>query len=174
MTRPRSLSPRHRLGLVLVGAAVVASALGGCASATPNLDPDTAQALQSGVMAVSTAAAAGDFATAQADLATVRGTLAASADTLTAERTQQIQTAIDLVDADLAAAIEASLPAEPAPTRTPSETPSKTPTPTDTGDPRESDDPEDSDEGEETEPPTEKPDQGKDNPGQCKKKDTCD
>jgi len=164
-------SLRARLGAALAGAAVVATVLAGCTAATPRIDADTAAALQSGVMAVSVAAAAGDFTTAQADLAAVRDTLAASADTLTTARTSEIQAAIDLVDADLTAAIAASAPAEPVPAE-----------PVTTADPENTDDadvPEDdgpgSDKPEKTDKGNDKGnDKGKDNPGQCKKKDTCE
>lgn len=155
----------------------MATILTGCGAATPSIDADTAAALQSGVLAVSVAAAAGDFATAQSELTAVRGTLEASADKLTAARTTQIQTAIDLVDADLAAAIAASAPAEPAPT--------ETSTPVNTEDSDESDNSDDSedspdpaDQGPATDKPAKSdnkgPDKVKDNPGQCKKSGTCD
>lgn len=183
MTRRHPVTLRTRLGLALAGVAVITTALSGCTSSATSLDADTAAALQNGVMAVSVASAAGDFTTAQAGLGDVRATLAAAADRLSAARTAQIQTAIDLVDADLAAAIVASAP--PVPAQTPA------PAPVSTDDSEESDQPEDSEEPNNTEdadstedadntdepttgPPADKPKKDKDNPGQCKKNDTCE
>ena len=191
MNRHHQRPLRARLGLVLAGAVVMATALAGCSAAATELDADTAQALQSGVKSVTVAAAAGDFATAQTELSAVRGTLAGSADRLTASRTTTIQTAIDLVDADLAAAIAASAPdepQEPEETAKPQEStkpvePEKSEDTVDTVDNPATDQPEedqqDEDEAEKDKAKKDKAEKDKaekdkDNPGQCKKNDTCE
>ena len=187
MNRDHQRPLRARLGLVLAGAVVMATALAGCSAAATELDADTAQSLQSGVMSVTVAAAAGDFATAQTELSAVRGTLAGSADRLTASRTTTIQTAIDLVEADLAAAIAASSApvetAQPEETAKPQEStkpvePEKSEDPVDTVDDPATDQPEedqqDEDKAEKDKAKKDKTEKNKDNPGQCKKNDTCE
>lgn len=189
MNRHRQGPLRARLGMALAGVVLITTALAGCSADAPEFDADTAQALQSGVLSVSVAAAAGDFATAQAELSAVRGTLASSADRLTASRTTTIQTAIDLVDADLAAAIAASaVPVEPdKPEETAKPQPSNEPAePEKSKDPDKSEDSEDpatdqpdedqqdEDESEKDSSDTDKNEKNKDNPGQCKKYDTCE
>jgi outer membrane biosynthesis protein TonB len=119
---------RPRLILAVAGIGLAGSLLTGCAGATPALDPGAAAELQDGVLAVSSAAAAGDFVTAQTELGTVQAALTAASaeDSVTAARATEIQTAIDLVGADLAASIAASVPVE-APVEEPSPEPVSTP-----------------------------------------------
>ena len=141
------MMPRARLTIALAAAVLVATALTGCASTPPDLQQTTAALLQAGVQNVTAAAAAGDFEAAQASLETVQADLltAAAADEVSAARAADIQSALNLVSADLVAAIEAS---KPEPTVAPAPAPSETPTSVDKGD-------------------------DKDN-GTCKKKDECD
>jgi hypothetical protein len=97
--------------LILVGALALSLGLGGCAQ-TPELPDDVATALQSHVMAVSTAAADLDYVTALTRLAELEVTLddAIARGTITAERAQAIRSAIELVRTDLTAL---SVPPEP-------------------------------------------------------------
>lgn len=134
-----------RLTARVAGLLLVAAALTACAGPAPELAPPTAEKLQSGVLEVSTAAAAGDFTGAQSALTAVQADLltAAAAGQVSAARSAAIQSAINLVTADLADAIEAATPT-PTPTATPTSTP---------------------------EPSVDKGDK-KDN-GKCKKKDDC-
>ncbi|WP_104163313.1 hypothetical protein [Cryobacterium sp. N22] len=119
---------RPRLVLAVAGIGLAGSLLTGCAGATAALDPGAAAELQDGVLAVSSAAAAGDFLTAQTELGTVQAALTAASaeDAVTAARAAEIQTAIDLVGADLAASIVASTPVEE-PVETPTPEPVSTP-----------------------------------------------
>jgi len=156
MSAIRPFGARLFVGLVTMGLA--GGILTGCAATPASIDSATASELQNGVLAVSTAAAAGDFATAQTALDAVRGSLGAASaeDAVTAAKAASIQSAIDLVQADLAASIAASIPAE-----IPSET--ATPEPVNTeGDPKE----------EPAKP--DKPGKDKSDTGACKKKDKCD
>ena len=122
-------------------AVLVVAALSGCSNAPAALEPATADRLQSSVLDVTSAAAAGDYDTALSLLSAVEADLrtAASAGPITPERSAEIQAAITAVNSDLLAAVDASVPA-PAPTRTPtsaptpSESPSPTPSPTPTSD----------------------------------------
>ncbi|SDK05660.1 hypothetical protein SAMN05216282_102272 [Cryobacterium psychrotolerans] len=119
---------------------IATAALTGCSDASPDLTPGAASQLQDGVLAVSTAAAAGDFAEAQTALAVVQADVLAAtkAGDVTADRSAEIQAAIKLVGTDLAAAIAVSTPEptkapeptdEPAPSPEPTTTPTPTPTP---------------------------------------------
>lgn len=105
-----------------VAAVILALSLSGCAAAPPALDQPTAERLQNGVRSVTTAVSAGDYADAQSALDALQADLlaAASAGAVTGERSARIQTAINQVGADLAAAIEAATPT-PTPTPTPTE-----------------------------------------------------
>ncbi|QYF74078.1 hypothetical protein [Cryobacterium sp. PAMC25264] len=118
MSATRKFLPR--LVVALAGVGLACGMLAGCAGATTALHADAASELQSGVLAVSTAAAAGDYTSAQTALDTLRESLAeASADdTVTAARAAEIQTAIGLVAADLASSIAASTPVETSPVET--------------------------------------------------------
>ena len=103
---------------------LVAAALTACSGPSPDLATTTADKLQSGVLGVSTAAAAGDLAGAQSALTAVQADLltAAAAGQVSAARSAEIQSAINLVTGDLADAIEAS---RPTPTPFPTEDPSQ-------------------------------------------------
>ena len=159
-----------RLVVVLAGVGLACGMLAGCAGVPSALHADAASDLQSGVLAVSTAAAAGDYTSAQTALDTLRESLAdaSAADTVTAARAAEIQAAIDLVAADLASSIAASTPVETAPVETtPVETTAPEPVSTD-------DDPEEAPEG--PKGPDKSGDSGPDKPekGSCEKKGKCD
>lgn len=127
MTVSRS---RSRFMLMAAGLLLAVAALTGCSGAQVDLQESTAGLLQSGVLEVTTAAAAGDYETAQLALNALQAHVltAAAAGQVAAARSAEIQSAINLVQADLAAAIVASTP-------TPTPTPTSTPTPTpDSGD----------------------------------------
>jgi len=168
MSATRKFLPR--LVVALAGVGLAGSMLAGCAGATTALHADAASELQSGVLAVSTAAAAGDYTSAQTALDALRGSLAeaSAADTVTAARAAEIQAAIDLVAADLASSIAASTPVETTPVETtPVETAAPEPVSTD-------DDPEEKPEG--PKGPDKSGDSGPDKPqkGACEKKGKCD
>ncbi|TFD85865.1 hypothetical protein E3T61_17225 [Cryobacterium lactosi] len=153
-------SSRARFVLAVAGLGLAGSLLAGCAGASPELDSGAAATLQDGVLAVSSAAAAGDFATAQTELGTVQTALAdaSAADAVTAARAAEIQAAIDLVGADLAASIVAS-----------------TPVPTSTPEPVSTDDDDDNDDNDnDDDPAPAKPEKPAKDTGDCKKKDKCD
>lgn len=107
---------RYRVTAVGAGILLVAASLTGCAPTPPALQAQAAEQLRAGVLAVTTAAAAGDYAGAQTALGSVQADLleAASAEEVTSARSAEIQAAINLVGADLAAAIAAATP-PPAP-----------------------------------------------------------
>ena len=121
---------------------IVSAALTGCAGGEPQLTASAAEQLQSGVLAVTTAAADGDFTTAKSALATVQADVvaAAGAGDVTKERASEIQAAIKLVATDLDAAIAKGTPTptkapEPTPEPTPSAEPTTEPTPEPTEEP---------------------------------------
>jgi outer membrane biosynthesis protein TonB len=198
MIATRSL--RARAVLAVAGLGLAGSLLTGCSTGNPDLTTDAAAGLQDGVLAVTAAAAAGDYAGAQAALGTVQTdlTTASANEGVTPARSTEIQAAIDLVAADLATAVAGGpvdapaeepeevpveTPVEPAPLETPTETPS--PTPDDTEEPDDVDEP-DEDESPEPGPGTENSgnpgntgnsgNSGKDRTetGACVKKDKCD
>lgn len=115
-----------RASRAAIAAVILAVTLSGCAGDPSALGQSTAERLQTGVRAVATSAAAGDYTSAQSALDTLQaGLLAASAaGEVTGERSARIQSAINLVGADLNAALEAAKPA-PALTQTPTPTPTK-------------------------------------------------
>jgi hypothetical protein len=117
MIIPSRLAARVATGLL------VFATLTACSGPAPELAPPTADKLQSGVLGVTAAAAAGDFAGAQSALTAVQADLltAAAAGQVSAARSAEIQSAINLVTADLAGAIDA---ATPTPTATPTREPS--------------------------------------------------
>lgn len=96
---------------------IAASALSGCSESIPEIQPGAASQLQDGVLAVSTAAADGEYAAAQSELTKVQADVLAfaKAGDVTPARSAEIQAAIKLVSADLAAAIAET----PAPTKAP-------------------------------------------------------
>lgn len=125
------IARRSTFARAIIAAVILSVALSGCASTPDALKQATADQLQAGVRSVTTAASAGDFASAQAALDTLQADLlaAASAGELTGSRSAEIQSAINLVGADLDAAILAGAPTPlPASTSTPTSTPSPTPT----------------------------------------------
>ncbi len=119
------MTVRSRLSTGVVAALLVAATLTACSGPSPDMATPTADKLQSGVLGVSTAAAAGDFSGAQSALTAVQADLltAAAAGQVSAARSAEIQSAINLVTVDLADAIEASRPT-PTPTPTESQSPS--------------------------------------------------
>lgn len=120
MTSLRSRFTIAGAALLLVGAT-----LSGCSSSA-DLQQATAAQLQSGVLDVTTAAAAGDYASAQSALDALQADLlaAAAAGQVTAARSAEIQSAINLVSDDLASATVASTPT-PTPTPTAAPGPGK-------------------------------------------------
>ena len=88
----------------------------GCAQADTDLTAESAGELQSLVVSVAETAATGDYAAAMAEL----GALQAALDTawghgdVSDERAARIQTAIDVVRADLVQAAESATPSAPA------------------------------------------------------------
>ncbi|POH64743.1 MULTISPECIES: hypothetical protein [Cryobacterium] len=190
MTATRTI--RTRLVLTVAGLGLAGSLLTGCAGTTAALDPAAAADLQDGVLKVTSAAAAGDFLTAQTELGSVQTALTAASaeDAVTAARAAEIQTAIDLVGADLAASIAASTPVE-VPVETPTPDPVSTPDEGNDDDEKDKDkdkknDEEDSDDSEDIDTPTpsvtpapapatpEKPGTDKTGTGACEKKDDCE
>lgn len=121
MSARRSTFARAAITVVILSVT-----MSGCASTPDALEQATADQLQAGVRSVTTAASSGDFESAQAALDSLQADLlaAASAGDVTGSRSAEIQSAINLVGADLdaasAAAIEAAKPT-PTPTPTPTE-----------------------------------------------------
>lgn len=143
---------KARAVAALSGIVLAVMALTGCSNASADLSGSTASELQTGVLAVTTQAAGGDYAAAQSALDAVQGDLlaAAAAGSVSSKRAAQIQSAINLVGADLSSAIEAS---KPTPTPAPVVT-VEAPPPADSGDHK----------GE---------DKGDKGDGKCGKKDDC-
>lgn len=137
MSARRSTFARAAIAVV-----VLSAALSGCAGTPDDLAPATADRLQDGVRSVTAAASAGDFASAQAALDSLQADLldAASAGDVTGSRSAEIQSAINLVGADLDAASEAAIEAA-------KPTPTPTPTPTEDSRPGKGDDKGDDDKG---------------------------
>jgi len=126
--RTRS-SVRGRLMALACGALLTAAALTACASEGSPVQPSTATQLQSGVLSVTEAAAAGDYPGASAALDAVQADLLTAAATgqVTGTRATEIQAAIDGVTADLAALAAAAntptaAPAAPLPPGPPVDT----------------------------------------------------
>lgn len=112
---------RSRFVLVAAGLLLTLTALVGCSGAQADLQESAAGRLQSSVLEVTTAAAAGNYETARLALNALQAHVltAAAAGQVTAARSAEIQSAINLVQADLTAAIVASTPTPtPTPTRT--------------------------------------------------------
>jgi hypothetical protein len=99
---------------------MIVGALSGCAPSDQKLSAVAARQLQASVLAVTRAAAAGDFAEAIASLDELeeRLTEGTASGAIDPDRSARIQAAIDLVRADLTTA-------EPDPTPTPEEKPGK-------------------------------------------------
>lgn len=128
MTRRTPQSLRTRIRLAAAGGVLVAGALAGCTGSAPSLPAGTAGQLQSAVLSVSTAAATGDYAGAQAALDALKALLAEATEEnrIAPGRATDIQAAIALVEADLAAALTSSTPT---PRATPQTVPPSTRTP---------------------------------------------
>lgn len=101
---------RTRLAAAGAGILLTLSALAGCAGAPPDLQESTAAGFQLAVFDVTTAAKEGDYVTAQAALDALQADLltAAAAEQVSGTRSAEIQSAINLVRTDLAAAIRAA------------------------------------------------------------------
>jgi hypothetical protein len=112
----------------LVAAIALAAVLASCAPVPEALSRQASTDLQAGVVAVAESAASGDQAAALARLDALQQALAdaVAAGDVTAERAASIQSAIDLVRADLQPA--------PAPSVEPTPQPTADPTVTDNGD----------------------------------------
>ena len=111
-----------------IAVVILSVALSGCASTPDALAQATADRLQAGVRSVTAAASAGDFESAQSALDSLQADLlaAASAGDVTGSRSAEIQSAINLVGADLDAASAAAIEAaKPTPTPTPAPAPTK-------------------------------------------------
>ncbi|QYH35450.1 hypothetical protein [Salinibacterium sp. M195] len=105
--------------IVAAGAALVlAVSLSACAPTSPDFDSDAASLLQSSVAEVTDAAAAGDPVAALAALDVLQGQLNENTSTgaIGAERSARIQASLDLVRADLTAALP-----DPSPTTDPAD-----------------------------------------------------
>ncbi len=85
--------------------------LAGCTAAPVDLHAATAEQLQTEILAISEASAAGDFADAQSLLTAMQANLrtAAASGQVSAERSASIQSAINLVQGDLTVEIDAAV-----------------------------------------------------------------
>lgn len=112
----------RRIAVTLTAIALSAALLAGCAPAPSALSEEVSTDMQSGVIAVAEAAAAGDSASALARLDEVQQKLdaARAAGAVSAERAGAIQTAIDTVRADLVPTAEPTVEPLPEPTADPS------------------------------------------------------
>lgn len=118
-----------RLSVAASAVVLTIGALSGCTQPPPDISSAEAVKLQASVMAVTKAAAGGQIAAAISALDALQAKLqeAAAAGTVTANRYTRIKASIDLVRADLTAALP-----KPTPTPTPTVTmtvPSQTRTP---------------------------------------------
>ena len=114
-----------RLSIVASAAVLTIGALTGCTQPPPDISSAEAVKLQTSVMAVTKAAAGGQIAAAISALDALQAKLqeAAASGTVTANRYTRIKASIDLVRADLTAA----LPPTPTPTPTPTVTQTQAP-----------------------------------------------
>jgi hypothetical protein len=108
----------RRVTVTFVAAALTLAVLAGCTPAPTTLSEEISTDMQSGVVAVAEAAAAGDSVSALARLDELQQKLEAAlaAGAVSAERAGAIQTAIDTVRTDLQPAPEPVV--EPSPTQT--------------------------------------------------------
>ncbi|GAA1210677.1 hypothetical protein [Rhodoglobus aureus] len=108
-----------RVVAVTCAAILVTAALTGCAPTEPELDSAAASKMQESVSLVTEAAAAGDPAGALAALDALEAQLKedTASGAISADRSARIQASIDLVRADLTAALPKPEP-EPEPTQT--------------------------------------------------------
>ena len=105
-----------RRGRVLAAAVLLAVGLAGCATQDAAYPPATSDALQSGVLTVTQAAADGDPEAALARLNELEAALldALARDAINQSRFDSVTAAIALVRADLLLAVDALEPEEPA------------------------------------------------------------
>lgn len=141
------MTPRtHRVRRTFAAASVAFALVGGLAScaADPDIAADTAASYRAQVVTIAERAVAEDYAGALAELDALVAAVdaAAAAGELDAERAQQIRDAVQLVRADLDAAIAAAVPA-PAPEPEPAPAPAPEPAPVDGGDDGDDDDDDD-------------------------------
>ncbi|WP_104192257.1 mucin-associated surface protein [Cryobacterium sp. Y82] len=103
------MNRRHRL--TLAAATLFLLPLTGCTATAVDLPPTTAEQLQTEILAISEASAAGDFANAQSLLTAMQANLrtAAASGQVSAERSASIQSAINLVRDDLTVEIDAAV-----------------------------------------------------------------
>ena len=101
----------RRSPLSLAVAALLLLPLAGCTAAPVDLHATTAEQLQTEILAISEASAAGDFADAQSLLTAMQANLrtAAASGQVSAERSASIQSAINLVQGDLTVEIDAAV-----------------------------------------------------------------
>ncbi|MBG6215376.1 MAG: hypothetical protein LH475_11150 [Cryobacterium sp.] len=100
---------RNRLTVTVSGLLLLLP-LAGCAAEPVDLHASTAKNLQAAMLDITEAAAAGDFGDAQSLLTHMQANLrtAAAAGQVSAERSASIQSAINLVSADLTVEIDAA------------------------------------------------------------------
>ena len=103
------MNRRHRLTLAV--ATLLLLPLTGCAATPVDLPAATAEQLQTEILAISEASAAGDFANAQSLLTAMQANLrtAAASGQVGSERSASIQSAINLVRDDLTVQIDAAV-----------------------------------------------------------------
>lgn len=114
----RAAARRTRLGVVAV--VLLASTLSGCTATKAEIGTSVAKSLETSVMTVTKSAAAGDPAAALVALAALQAQLtrATASGAVSADRQARIQASIDLVRADLTAALPpkpTATPTQPAP-----------------------------------------------------------
>ncbi|EPR76164.1 mucin-associated surface protein [Leifsonia rubra CMS 76R] len=104
-----------RIVAAACAAMLVTAALSGCAPTKPELDSVSASTMQESVAAVTQAAADGDPVGALAALDTLQAQLKedTASGLISADRSAQIQASIDLVRADLTAALPEPSPTPP-------------------------------------------------------------
>ena len=103
------MNRRHRLTLAV--ATLLLLPLTGCTATAVDLPAVTAEQLQTEILAISEASAAGDFANAQSLLTAMQANLrtAAASGQVGSERSASIQSAINLVRDDLTVQIDAAV-----------------------------------------------------------------
>ncbi|WP_146069522.1 mucin-associated surface protein [Cryobacterium sp. Y11] len=101
----------RRSPLSMAVATLLLLPLAGCTAAPVDLHAATAEQLQTEILAISEASAAGDFADAQSLLTAMQANLrtAAASGQVSAERSASIQSAINLVQGDLTVEIDAAV-----------------------------------------------------------------
>lgn len=104
------MNRRKRLPLALALAVGLLLPLSGCTADPVDLQAATAENLQTEILAITEASAAGDFSTAQTLLTAMQANLrtAAASGQVSGERSASIQSAINLVQGDLTVEIDAA------------------------------------------------------------------